>query len=118
MDDPVDTRLTSRFRVGDWAADPDTGRLQRQGEEVKLEPKAMQVLVYLAENQGKVVSREALEATAWAGMIVGYDAVSGSIIKLRKALGDNSRNPQYIETVSKKGYRLIAPVSTDVVNAE
>ncbi|WP_455218422.1 winged helix-turn-helix domain-containing tetratricopeptide repeat protein [Kaarinaea lacus] len=114
MDDPVDTRLASRFRVGDWVADPDTGRLQRQDEEVKLEPKAMQVLVYLAENQGKVVSREALEAAAWAGMIVGYDAVSGSIIKLRKALGDNSRNPQYIETVSKKGYRLIAPVSTDV----
>ena len=118
MDDPFDTRLTSRFRVGDWVADPDTGRLQRQDEEVKLEPKAMQVLVYLAENQGKVVSREALEATAWAGMIVGYDAVSGSIIKLRKALGDNSRNPQYIETVSKKGYRLIAPVSTDSVDAK
>ncbi|WP_455197956.1 winged helix-turn-helix domain-containing tetratricopeptide repeat protein, partial [Kaarinaea lacus] len=118
MDDPVDTRLASRFRVGDWVADPDTGRLQRLGEEVKLEPKAMQVLVYLAENQGKVVSREALEATAWAGMIVGYDAVSGSIIKLRKALGDNSRDPRYIETVSKKGYRLIAPVSTDNVDAK
>jgi len=110
MDDPVDVKLVMPFKVGDWVADPDTGRLERQGEEVKLEPKVMQVLVYLAENQDKVVSREDLEATAWAGMVVGYDAVSGSIIKLRKALGDNSRNPTYIETVSKKGYRLIASV--------
>lgn len=111
MDDAVELKLEKPFRVGDWVADPGTGRLQRQDEEVRLEPKVMQVLVFLAENQGRVVSREDLEATAWAGMVVGYDAVSGSIIKLRKALGDNSRNPTYVETVSKKGYRLIAPVA-------
>ena len=111
MENLVDTKLANPFQVGDWRVDPNSGRIQKSGEEVKLEPKVMQVLVYLAENQGQVVSREALESTAWAGMVVGYDAVSGSIIKLRKALGDNSRNPQYIETVSKKGYRLIAPIS-------
>jgi len=103
---------SSPFRVGDWNADPSSGRLHKPGTDIKLEPKVMQVLVYLAQHQGKVISREALEAEAWAGTIVGYDAVSGSIIKLRKALGDNSRQPQYIETISKKGYRLIAPVST------
>ena len=104
------------FQVGDWTADPDSGRLQRGEEEVKLEPKVMGVLVCLANNSGKVVSRETLENTVWAGTIVGYDAIAGSVIKLRKALGDSSRNPQYIETVSKKGYRLIANVSLDVAN--
>ena len=113
MDDPIDITEQSPFRVGEWHVDPDSGRIQRQDEEVKLEPKVMSVLVYLAQNAGKVVSRESLEATVWKDIVVGYDAVSGSIIKLRKALGDDSRNPRYIETVSKKGYRLIAAVTQD-----
>jgi len=70
----------------------------------------MEVLVYLAQHPGQVVSRETLEATIWAGMVVGYEAVSQSINKLRKALRDDPRHPRYIETISKKGYRLIAPV--------
>ena len=111
MTDLIDISTQEPFRVGEWYVDPDSGRLLREGVEVKLEPKVMQVLVFLAQHSGKVVSREALEAVVWAGMVVGYDALSGSIIKLRKALGDDSRHPQYIETVSKKGYRLIASVS-------
>lgn len=107
----LDSSSHTPFRVGGWTVDPDSGRLLKDGSEVKLEPKVMAVLVCLAEKPGKVTSREALEARAWAGTVVGYDAVSGSIIKLRKALGDDAHNPQYIETVSKKGYRLIAPVS-------
>jgi len=109
--DFIDISTQEPFRVGEWYVDPDSGRLLREGVEVKLEPKVMQVLVFLAQHSGKVVSREALEAVVWAGMVVGYDALSGSIIKLRKALGDDSRHPRYIETVSKKGYRLIASVS-------
>ena len=111
MTDLIDISTQEPFRVGEWYVDPDSGRLLREGVEVKLEPKVMQVLVFLAQHSGKVVSREALEAVVWAGMVVGYDALSGSIIKLRKALGDDSRHPRYIETVSKKGYRLIASVS-------
>lgn len=106
------------FQVGDWHVEPDSGRLLREGAEVKLEPKVMEVLVYLAQYPNEVISREALEAKAWAGMVVGYDAVSQSIIKLRKALGDNSRKPQFIETISKKGYRLIAPVSQETSKTE
>lgn len=111
MTDLIDITSQEPFRVGEWYVDPDSGRLLREGVEVKLEPKVMQVLVCLAQHSDKVVSREALEAVVWAGMVVGYDALSGSIIKLRKALGDDSRHPQYIQTVSKKGYRLIANVS-------
>jgi len=99
------------FQIGDWHVDPDTCQLEKDGNVVKIEPKVMQVLVYLAENAGQVSSREALEAEIWSGMIVSYDAVSGSIIKLRKALGDDSREPKYIQTISKRGYRLIAPVT-------
>lgn len=105
--------MEKSFRVGDWNVDPSSGRLCGNDDEVKLEPKVMEVLACLASHQGKVVSRETLEATVWAGTIVGYDAISGTIIKLRKALGDNSRNPRYIETVSKRGYRLIADVIQD-----
>lgn len=114
MDNVIDITMQGPFRVGDWYVDPDSGRIQNRGAEVKLEPKVMTVLICLAQNHGKVVSREALEATIWAGMVVGYDALSSSVIKLRKALGDDSHNPKYIETVSKKGYRLIAKVSQDV----
>ena len=100
------------FTVGDWAVDPSANELSRDGETTKLEPKVMRVLCVLAAQPGNVISREELESRAWAGMVVGYDAVSNTIIKLRKAFGDDSRDPRYIETISKGGYRLIAPVAT------
>jgi len=67
-------------------------------------------LRYLAERPGQVVPREELEASVWAGLVVGYDALTSAIIKLRKAFDDDSRKPKFIETVSKRGYRLIATV--------
>ena len=100
------------FQVGDWRIEPDTGRMRCGETEVKLEPKVMTVLLSLANQAGKVVTREQLEATAWAGVIVGYDSLASTIIKLRKAFEDDSKNPRFIETVPKKGYRLIAPVKT------
>jgi TolB-like protein/DNA-binding winged helix-turn-helix (wHTH) protein len=104
----VDTRRP--FQIGDWLIEPDIGRLTQNGRSVKLEPKVMELLVYLAQRPGRVLSREELEQSIWTGTVVGYDALTSSIIKLRKALGDDSRHPRFIETVSKKGYRLIAPV--------
>jgi adenylate cyclase len=98
------------WRVGDWQVDARANELWRGTEKVRLEPKVMQVLCFLAERPGRVVSREELEAAAWPRMVVTSDAVTGAIIKLRKALGDEARQPRYIETVSKGGYRLIAPV--------
>lgn len=74
----------------------------------------MDVLAYLAARPGQVVSRESLEASVWAGMVVGYEALTNTMQKLRKALGDDSRQPRYIETVSKRGYRLIAEVRAPV----
>ncbi len=99
------------FRIADWLVEPGTGRLARNGRSVKLEPKVMELLVYFAQRPGQVLAREELEQTIWTGTVVGYDALTSAIIKLRKAFGDDSHRPWLIETVAKKGYRLIAPVS-------
>ena len=103
--------LTTPFQLADWQVQPALDRISRKGEEVRLEPRVMKVLALLAARAGEVVSREELEAGAWGKVIVGYDALPSSINKLRKALGDDTQHPRYIETVSKKGYRLIAPIS-------
>ncbi|HVC11362.1 MAG TPA: tetratricopeptide repeat protein [Burkholderiales bacterium] len=102
--------LDQAIQVGEWRADPTTNELGRAGDAVRIEPKAMEVLMLLARHAGQVVSREQLLATVWAGVVVGDEALTQSVIKLRKALGDNPRSPAYIETISKRGYRLIAPV--------
>jgi len=99
------------FRVGDWTAEPAANRLVCAGREVKVEPKVMRVLSYLVERHGEVVTRHDLETHVWAGMTVTDDAVTNTVIKLRKALGDNARDPRYIETIAKSGYRLIADTS-------
>jgi TolB-like protein/DNA-binding winged helix-turn-helix (wHTH) protein/Flp pilus assembly protein TadD len=68
----------------------------------------MDVLVYFAGRAGEVVSREELERDVWRGALVGYDAVTKTVTKLRQALGDDPRNPRYIQTVPKRGYRFVA----------
>lgn len=100
------------LQIGDWRVDRSTNEISRAGTVVRIEPKAMEVLGVLAERAGQAVSREQLLDAVWPGVVVGDEALTQSIIKLRKALGDNSRQPSYIETISKRGYRLIAPVGT------
>lgn len=102
--------LPDVFQLGDWQIQPALGRISAEGQEHKLEPRVMEVLVYLAEHQGEVIGRDELERAVWRGALVSYDAVTGTIIKLRKALDDRARQPRYIETIPKKGYRLIATV--------
>lgn len=93
-----------------WRVSPEEGTLRRDTTTVHLEPRVMELLVYLATHAGEVVTRESLERDVWRGAVVGYDAVTSSIIKLRKALGDDARQPRVIVTVPKKGYQLVAPV--------
>jgi TolB-like protein/DNA-binding winged helix-turn-helix (wHTH) protein/Tfp pilus assembly protein PilF len=99
-----------RLRVGDWAIEPALNQLSAAGKTVKLEPKAMAALIYLANRPGQVVSREALLSAVWPGVVVGDDSLTQVVIKLRKALGDAPEDPAYIQTISKGGYRLVAPV--------
>jgi DNA-binding winged helix-turn-helix (wHTH) protein/TolB-like protein len=99
-----------RMQVGAWTVEPALNQVSVAGQVTRLEPKAMAVLVHLADRAGEVVSREALLAAAWPGVVVGDDSLTQVVIKLRKALGDDPQQPTYIQTISKKGYRLIAPV--------
>ncbi|MGD8526275.1 MAG: FlgO family outer membrane protein [Thioalkalispiraceae bacterium] len=100
------------FHVAEWEVRPQAGEICRQGQVVKLEPRVMDLLQLLASQPGKVFSRIQLEETIWPGTVVGYDALTKSVGKLRDALGDNHKPFSYIETIPKKGYRLIAPVTT------
>ena len=99
-----------RVQVGDWMVEAALNQLSSAGKTVKLEPKVMSVLMHLADRPGQVVSREALLSAVWSGVIVGDDALTQAVIKLRKALGDVPEEPAYIQTIAKKGYRLIAQV--------
>ncbi|MDH5766698.1 MAG: winged helix-turn-helix domain-containing protein, partial [Gammaproteobacteria bacterium] len=117
MIEQVNTPLDRPFYLAEWLIDPQSCQIQGPENEVKLEPKVMAVLVCLAENSGQVISREQLEADVWADMVVGYDALASTIIKLRKAFGDDSKQPRFIETVPKKGYRLmVAPAAVTVAD--
>lgn len=98
------------FRLGDWLVNTATRELRRGERVERLEPRVMQVLEFLAARSGTVVSRRDLESHVWSGMIVTDDAVTNTVIKLRRALGDKARQPRYIETIAKSGYRLVAPV--------
>src|SRR5213592_2691432 len=100
----------ARLRVGDWTVEPALNQLSAAGKTVKLEPKAMATLIYLANRPGQVVSREALLSAVWPGVVVGDDSLTQVVIKLRKALGDDPDRPTYIQTVTKRGYRLVATV--------
>ena len=96
--------------IGDWLVDRNTNSLQRDKERATLQPLSMDILLYLAEHSDRVVTSQELLDTFWQRRVVGDDAVHRRIANLRKSLGDNARNPTYIQTTSKRGYRLIAPV--------
>jgi Tol biopolymer transport system component/DNA-binding winged helix-turn-helix (wHTH) protein len=98
------------FQVGDWQVHPSLNRLTRGQEEVRVEPKVMQVLEALAETPGEVVTRDQLVARVWPGVFVTDDVLHRAIRELRRVFGDETAKPAYVETIRKRGYRLIAPV--------
>lgn len=105
-----------RLRIGGWTIEPALNQISAEGKTVKIEPKAMAVLLYLADRPGQVVSREALLSVIWSGVVVGDDALTQVVVKLRKALGDVPEEPAYIQTIPKGGYRLVAPVVRSAEN--
>jgi DNA-binding winged helix-turn-helix (wHTH) protein/TolB-like protein/Tfp pilus assembly protein PilF len=103
-------RGSETLQIGVWTVEPGLNQLSASGRTLKLEPKAMALLRYLAERPGQVVSRDALLSAIWPGVVVGDDSLTQAVIKLRKALGDTADSPAYIQTIPKGGYRLVAPV--------
>jgi TolB-like protein/DNA-binding winged helix-turn-helix (wHTH) protein len=99
------------FYVAGWQVRPTACEIARGSEVVKLEPKVMDLLQLLASRPGEVFTRIQLEEQVWPGLVIGYDALTKSVGKLREALGDTGKPPAFIQTIPKKGYRLIAVVS-------
>ena len=100
------------YRFGVFEVLPRVGELQKSGVRVKLQEQPFQLLVFLLENAGEIVSRESVRQRLWQGnTFVDFDAsLSVAVGKLREALGDSADNPRFIETVPRRGYRFIAPV--------
>ena len=106
----------TQYAVGEWTVDPGLGHIRRSGISVDLEPRVMDLLEFLAGRAGETVSTDELADAVWAGRAVGDQPVYQGIAQLRKALGDDARRPRYIATVTKKGYRLVAPVRRSVAD--
>lgn len=104
-------RTEEALVIGEWNVVRELNELRRGDEQVRLEPRAMNLLVHLASREGRVTSKEEILDTVWRGVFVSDSALTRTIADLRKALGDDAKSPRYIETISKRGYRLVAPVS-------
>ena len=99
------------FRVGDWEAHPTAGELVgHDGAVQRIEPKVMDVLVELARSWPDVLEREDAIRAVWGARPVADDGLARCIALLRRALGDSRTDPAYIQTVPKRGYRLLATV--------
>ena len=98
------------FRVGEWLVEPSLDRLSRNGSMLRLRPQLTNLLVLLAEHAGKTVSKDEILARVWEGQFVAESGMTRCIAELRQALEDDAREPKVLETIPKRGYRLVAPV--------
>jgi DNA-binding winged helix-turn-helix (wHTH) protein/TolB-like protein/predicted Zn-dependent protease len=122
MSEPAESTTSvpelGRFRLGEWSVRQAEGVLCSEDRSVRLEPRVMDVLACLAADPGKVISKEELLTAVWGGAFVEEGALSQAIHSLRKALGDDARQPRYVQTIPKRGYRLLSPVEPERDEAE
>jgi len=109
----LETRAREVFRFGIFEVDVRAGELRKQGVRIKLQEQPFQVLTVLLQSPGEVVTRDELRSRIWsADTFVDFDnSLNTSMNKLRDALGDSAERPRFIETLPRRGYRFIAPVS-------
>jgi adenylate cyclase len=98
------------WRIGDWLVAPDLGELSREGQTKKLDPRAMRLLMFLAERPGQVVGVAELLDGVWGKAVVTPHSVYEAVAALRHSLGDTSDKPVYVATLPRRGYRLVALV--------
>jgi DNA-binding winged helix-turn-helix (wHTH) protein len=103
------------YRFGLFSADAESGKLLREGLRVKLQDQPFRVLCLLLEHAGQVVTREELRQSLWSSdTYVEFDgSLNAALKRLRYALGDSPDNPIFIETLPKRGYRFVAPVTVE-----
>src|SRR5215469_3298503 len=111
----LETRSSGLLRFGTFEVDLRSGELRKQGKRIKLQEQPFQVLTVLLQRPGEVVTREELRNHNWSrDTFVDFDnGLNTAINKLREALSDSADNPRLIETLPRRGYRFIAPVTTD-----
>ena len=110
---PLSYEVRSLYRFGVFELEAHTGELRRNGIKLKLQDQPYQVLLKLLEHAGQTVTREQLRSALWpADTFVDFETgLNTTIRRLRETLGDSAENPAFIETVPKRGYRFIAPVT-------
>jgi DNA-binding winged helix-turn-helix (wHTH) protein/TolB-like protein len=113
-------RTKSVFTFGLFEADPESGELLRKGQRTRLQDQPFRMLILLLERPGEVISREELREKLWPqNTFVEFDnGLNVAVKKIRKALSDSAENPRFIETIPKRGYRFIAPVSTKATGGD
>lgn len=97
----------SELILGEWRVQPSLNRLTRGHATVRIEPKMMDVLVLLARRAGEVVSKDDIAEAVWPQLFISESVISRAIAGLRKALDDDAHSPRFIETIAKRGYRLL-----------
>lgn len=102
--------MDGAFRVGSWLVDPSLNTISRNGATTHLEPKVMEVLVCMARHADETLPKERLLEEVWPGTFVTDDALKRCILELRRVFEDDAREPRVIQTIAKRGYRLVAPV--------
>lgn len=109
--DGWDAKLNQPFHVGTCLVEPDLNQIVGPQGAIRIEPKSMKVLLCLVQQPGRVVTRQELLDRVWEGTIVEENTLSRCVSQLRKAFGDSARQPRFIETIPKTGYRLIASIA-------
>src|SRR5512142_2643042 len=103
--------MEQSISFGDHRFDLHSGRLWSGSDELRITPKASAVLRVLVAHAGKPVTKEEFFASVWSDTVVSDDALTSCIQELRKALGDDPKQPRFIETRHRRGYRFVAPIS-------
>jgi TolB-like protein len=112
----MDQQLRHGFRLGDFEVEPLAGRINGPGGAQHVQPKVMDVLLFLAAHEGKVVERDTLLEQVWR-RVTSEEVLTRCISELRRALGDDRGTPTYIQTVPKRGYRLVGAVVATAAGA-
>jgi transcriptional activator of cad operon len=102
------------LRIGEWSVNPASGEISRGRDTIRMEARTMRLLLCLAGNAGKVVSIDELLSQVWSGVVVTPDSVYQAVASLRRTLGDDPKQPVYIATVPRLGYRMVATVDLRV----
>lgn len=103
-------QLTHKFSFDNIIVDPKSNAIYINGIEKRLEPKLINLLCLFAAQGRDAISRQEITQIIWPGVVVGEESITRAIFALRNALGDDAKQPQYIETIPKKGYRFLADV--------